>query len=62
MLWYLPRYLEAEARLAAATGDRAGAIRAYRHYLTLMAEPDSEYLPVVREARTRLASLIGEQD
>jgi hypothetical protein len=62
MLWYLPRYLEEEAKLAAATGDRAGAIRAYRHYLTLMAEPDSAYLPAVREARAQVAKLVGEQD
>jgi hypothetical protein len=62
MLWYLPRYLEQEARLAAATGDRAGAIRAYQHYLTLMADPDSTYLPAVREARAQLAKLLAEQD
>jgi tetratricopeptide (TPR) repeat protein len=62
MLWYLPTYLEQEAKLAAATGDRTGAIRAYRHYLTLMAEPDSAYLPAVREARAQVAKLVGEQD
>jgi hypothetical protein len=32
---YLAAYLRAEGRLAAATGDRDGAGRAYRQYLTL---------------------------
>jgi hypothetical protein len=59
-LWWLPAYLLDEGRLAAAAGDRAGAIRAYQHYLVLVAEPDSALQPVVREARTELTRLLAE--
>jgi hypothetical protein len=37
----LPAYLLVEGHLAAATGDTAGAIRAYRHYLSLRSDPDA---------------------
>jgi hypothetical protein len=33
--WYLSTFLREEGRLAALTGDTAGAIRAYQHYLAL---------------------------
>jgi serine/threonine-protein kinase len=36
----LPAMLRAEGRLAAKTGDTAGAIGAYRHYLALLAQPE----------------------
>jgi eukaryotic-like serine/threonine-protein kinase len=60
-LWYLPAYLLDEGRLAAAAGDRADAIRAYQHYLALVAEPDSALQPVVRQARTELTRLLSER-
>ncbi|MGQ0539496.1 MAG: BTAD domain-containing putative transcriptional regulator [Gemmatimonadaceae bacterium] len=38
--WFLATYLREEGRLAARTGDRTGAIRAYRHYLALRSDPE----------------------
>ena len=38
--WFLSTYLREEGRLAARTGDHAGAIRAYRHYLALRSDPE----------------------
>jgi hypothetical protein len=40
-------HLREEGRLAARLGDRAGAIRAYRHYLALRSDPE----PRLRAAR-----------
>ncbi|HET8624125.1 MAG TPA: serine/threonine-protein kinase [Gemmatimonadales bacterium] len=43
-----PHYVSAirqEGRLAALVGDRAGAIRAYRHYLALRDDPDPPLRP-----------------
>jgi tetratricopeptide (TPR) repeat protein len=34
-----------EGRLAAAAGDRAGAIRAYRNYLTMRVDPEPSRIP-----------------
>jgi hypothetical protein len=48
---YLPRKLRAEGRLAARLGDRAGAIRAYQHYLVLRSDPE----PVLRPQRDSVA-------
>jgi hypothetical protein len=36
---YLSSFLSEEGRLAALTGDTAGAVRAYRHYLGLRPIP-----------------------
>ena len=41
--WSFPhyvKYLREEGRLAALTGDRQGAIRAYRHYLALRGDAE----------------------
>ena len=42
--WLMTRYLSSsfreEGRLAALTGDRAGAIRAYQRYLVLRSDPN----------------------
>jgi hypothetical protein len=51
-LWLFPpravaTHLREEGRLAARLGDRAGAIRAYRHYLALRSDPE----PRLRAAR-----------
>src|SRR5438552_12036632 len=37
---YLSSLLKDEGRLAALTGDRQGAIRAYEHYLALRSDPE----------------------
>ena len=54
-----PASLQEEGRYAALTGDRAGAIRAYRHYLTLRSEPEPVVRSKVDEARAELAALEG---
>jgi len=52
--------LREEARIAALAGDRAGAIRAYQHYLALRFEPEPSQRADVEQARSDLASLVGE--
>ena len=47
---FLSTYLREEGRLAAHLGDRAGAIRAYEHYLALRSDPE----PVLRPERDRI--------
>ena len=54
---FLSTFLREEGRLAAATGDREGAIRAYRHYLALRADPEPPLrgeAERIREALERL--------
>lgn len=53
-------YVREEGRLAAMTGDTAGAIRAYRHYLGLRYDPEPSLQPEVERVRGELARL--EQD
>jgi serine/threonine-protein kinase len=50
-------FLREEGRLAALTGDRAGAVRAYRHYLTLRSEAEPALQPQVRQVRAELERL-----
>jgi serine/threonine-protein kinase len=57
---FLSSYLREEGRLAALTGDRAGAIRAYRHYLALRYNPEPALRPQVDAVRAELARLLGE--
>jgi hypothetical protein len=52
--------LREEARLAAMTGDREGAIRALRHWLALHDDPEEAVRPQVDAARAELAKLVGE--
>jgi DNA-binding SARP family transcriptional activator/TolB-like protein len=47
---FLSTYLREEGRLAARLGDRAGAIRAYEHFLALRSDPE----PVLRPERDRI--------
>jgi serine/threonine-protein kinase len=54
---YVSTFLREEGRLAALTGDTAGAMRAYRHYLALRPNPDQSVRPVVEEVRRELAAL-----
>jgi serine/threonine-protein kinase len=56
---FLSTYLREEGRLAALTGDTAGAIRAYRHYLILQADPEPAAQPRVQRVRAEFAILTG---
>jgi len=58
--FYLTTFLHEEGRLAALTGDTAGAIRAYQHYLALRPDPEPEVKPEVERVRGELAHLVGE--
>jgi len=49
-----------EARYAALLGDREGAIRAYRHYLTLRADPEPPLRPKVQEVWAEFEALQSE--
>ena len=57
---YLPTFLREEGRLAALTGDTAGAIAAYRHYLALRWDPEPTLRPQVERVRGELAALLAE--
>ena len=54
---YLAPHLRQEGRLAALTGDSAGAVRAYRHYLALRSDPEPALRPAVEAVRAELAKL-----
>ena len=56
----LSTFLREEGRLAALTGDREGAVRAYRHYLILRSDPEPSVKPEVDQVRAELARLLGE--
>ena len=57
--WYLSTFLREEGRLAALTGDTAGAIRAYRHYVALRPDPEPAVRPAVEAVRARLTGLVA---
>jgi hypothetical protein len=53
-----PAYLSAEGRLAVISGDTAGAIDAYTHFLTIRDRPDPGPIEEeVRRVRDHLARL-----
>jgi hypothetical protein len=54
-------FLREEGRLAALTGDRDGAIRAYRHYLILRSDPEPAVKAEVERVRAELARLTAER-
>ena len=61
--WFFPhyvKYLREEGRLAALTGDRQGAIRAYRHYLALRGDAEPGLQPEVRRVREELEAVERE--
>jgi len=60
--YFLSATLREEGRLAALTGDRERAIRAYSHYLKLRSDPEPEVLPEVQAVRAELARLVGEPE
>ncbi len=49
--------LRLEGQLAAASGDTAGAIRAYRDYLALRARPEAALVPQRDSVRSELGVL-----
>jgi serine/threonine-protein kinase len=51
---YLSTFLYEEARLAALTGDTAGASRAYRHYLALRSDPEPALAGKIYSVRATL--------
>lgn len=55
--FFLSASLRQEGRLAALAGDREGAIRAYRWYLTLMSDPEPALIPRRDSVRAELARL-----
>ena len=57
---YLTTYLREEGRLAERTGDREGAIAAYRQFLALRGEPDPELQDETEDVRERLERLVQE--
>jgi hypothetical protein len=57
---YLAPHLREEGRLAALTGDSAGAIKAYRHYLALRSDREPALRPAVEAVRAELAKLAGD--
>jgi hypothetical protein len=57
---YLSTFLKEEGRLAEALGDRAGAMRAYDHYLALRANHEASVDPEVRDVKTEFVKLLGE--
>ena len=58
--WIVSAYRREEGRLAALTGDRDAAIRAYNRYLELRPDPEPAVKPVVDEVRAELARLVAE--
>ncbi len=54
---YLSNHLRQEARLAALTGDRPGAVRAWQHYLALRSDPEPALRGDAERARAELAKL-----
>jgi eukaryotic-like serine/threonine-protein kinase len=58
---YLSTYLKEQGRLAARLGQRAEAIRAYRHYLILRSAPEATSTASVARVRAELARLLAGQ-
>ncbi len=56
---YLSTYRREEGRLAQLAGERGEAIRAYRHYLMLRADPEPEWVAEREAVRAQLALLTG---
>ena len=57
---YLATFLRQEGRLAEATGDRQGAINAYRRYLALRSRPEPSMQAEVDRMRAELARLAAQ--
>jgi hypothetical protein len=59
-LTFFSTALREEGRLAALAGDRASAIRAYKHYLALRSNPEPSQKPELEQVRGSLAKLMSE--
>jgi eukaryotic-like serine/threonine-protein kinase len=59
--WYLSSFLREEGRLAGLTGDTAGAIRAYQHFLMLRSDPEPEMREGTERVRAELAKLMRQR-
>ncbi len=59
---YLASHLRQEGRLAALTGDRAGAVRAYQHYLALRSDPEPVLTHEVEHVRAERARLLANPE
>jgi eukaryotic-like serine/threonine-protein kinase len=57
---YLASFLRQEGRLAEATGDRPGAINAYRRYLALRSRPEPTVQVEVDRVRAEVARLTAQ--
>jgi serine/threonine-protein kinase len=57
---FMSAFLREEGRLSALTGDTAGAIRAYQHYLALRRDPEPALRPEVERVRAELSALLSE--
>jgi serine/threonine-protein kinase len=57
---YYVTYHREEGRLAALNGDRQGAIRAYRRYLTIRANAEPRLQPQLRQVQSELDGLLRE--
>jgi serine/threonine-protein kinase len=57
---YLASFLRQEGRLAEATGDRPGAINAYRRYLALRSRPEPSMQGEVDRVRAELTRLAAQ--
>ncbi len=57
---FLSSLLREEGRLAALDGNRAEAVRAYRHYLALRANAEPALAADVAHVRAELARLLRE--
>ncbi len=55
-------FLREEGRLAALTGDTAGAIRAYGNYLVFRYDPEPSVRPEVERVRRELAALLRQRE
>jgi serine/threonine-protein kinase len=53
-------YHREEGRLAALNGDREGAVRAYRRYLTLRSNPEPRLQPQIAQIRAEIQALQRE--
>jgi hypothetical protein len=58
---FLSTYLREEGRLAARTGDKAGARRANRHYLALRSDPEPPLRADRDSLRAEVARFGGER-
>jgi hypothetical protein len=59
-LTFFSTALREEGRMAMLAGDRAGAARAYQHYLALRSTPEPSQKPEVEQVRSELATLLAE--